>query len=395
MASPFFARRKGRTVARGEATDDPSAKVRKASALRSSLDDQDEETVQVVRKTTSRPVAGSNTTNSRLLKTVTSSLSSHPNRMQDEDNESSHPTYSADALDALKAATPSLPVSLQKNAGALDLASKFGPDLALHGPSSIPSEAEIQEKKARRARLAQEQDYISLDADEPVSDRSSDAEPSYALIRDTRPREMPSRLAQDEDEIGEGFDAYVADGRVALTQNARLAQAGRTKDEIRQLIDTAEDAQDDVDGHESDSEQERLASYEAAQTAKAMDGLERKTTTRNRPTRPRTPPRITPLPTLEGIAERLEELRTALTLGRETRDQQLRLVRQEIADVDARKAEVQRLMKEAGTRFESMQQQIASRVEHNQSINPFAGLPNNVGRRLGQEQRGLETMGMG
>lgn len=77
------------------------------------------------------------------------------------------PSYSKDYLAQLKQSTPSTPKSHLSEDDAskkdLDIASKFGPLTTLGAnKSAIPSATEIKEKKERRARLAKEQEYISM-----------------------------------------------------------------------------------------------------------------------------------------------------------------------------------------------------------------------------------------
>ena len=320
--------------------------------------------------------------------------------------EDDRPSYSADILSELKASTPSTPKDLfshsetpQSEGKELDLAAKFGAHLAIQRDAAIPTNAEIKEKKQRRARLAKEQEFISLNSDgepedggrdESDSDASSNDETSilpYAGPR--RTKEQPSRLAQDDDEVGEGFDDFVSDGRMALGKKAVREQRRRQKAEIKMMI---EDAEGSDDSSEDESEAERRVAYEAAQTRKGMDGL-KKQQEGPRPRRPRTPPKVTPLPTLGGVLERLRERRQGRAYERKIQDARLDAVRKELADIESRKVEVQRLMTETGERFEKLRAEVEAEkggVEGTDLV-----LSEGAGLGMGNSMRGLESLGTG
>ena len=315
------------------------------------------------------------------------------------------PSYNADTLDELKASTPSTPKDLRSQSDVpsegqeLDLAAKFGSDLALQRDLAIPTDAEIKEKKERRARLAKEREYISLDSDgEPQgddgeasdSDASSNNETSilpYAGPR--RLKEPASRLVQDDEEIGEGFDDFVSDGRVALGKKAEREQRRRQKAEMKTMIEEAEGSDD---SSEDGSEVERRAAYEAAQTRKGMDGL-KKQEEGPRPRRPGTPPRISPLPTLGGVLERLREKKQGRLHERKVQQARLESVRKELKDIDVRKEEVQRLMTEAGERFEKLRAEVLAEKGGGEEQGLMEA--NRPGVGIGVGMRGLESMGTG
>jgi len=291
------------------------------------------------------------------------------------------PSYTAESLDELRSATPSAP----KDRGvtglpdtdetkALDLAAKFGTDLALRtSDGAIPSATEIAEKKARRARLAKEREYISLHAG-----NSDDEENEITL----RPKEKypETRLIPDDEDVAEGFDDFVEDGRVALGRKAEREQRHRERDAMKALIAEAEG--DSESGIEEDSEAERLAAYESAQTRAGMDGLRRDMQESQQ--RPRTPPRITPLPSLAGVLDKMRERMERLKAQKEARVKKMEEVRIEKKGIEERAQEIQRLLKEAGEAYEKLRTD--------------AGIPPaNVGANgqalIGNGERGLESLG--
>ena len=159
------------------------------------------------------------------------------------------------------------------------------------------------------------------------------------------------------------------------------------------------DAEASEDSSEDESEIERRAAYEAAQTRKGMDGLKQQEEV-VRPRRPRTPPRITPLPTLGGVLERLRERKQGREFERRVQVARLESVKKELADIEIRKAEVQKLMREVGERFERLREEVEEKAHGGELVSGETaglGMDTGMGERagLGTGQRGLESLGNG
>lgn len=283
-----------------------------------------------------------------LRKALASTLSSEhlPFRQSDD-----RPSYNLDHLNELRSSTPSTPKdlkSLSDNEGGagktLDLASKFGSSLAIYQDSAIPTDAEIKEKKERRARLAKEE-YIAL------SDEDNDSNEISLLPRKQKPN---TRLVRDDEDIAEGFDEFVEDGRIAVGRKAEREQKRRHEAEIRDLINEAEGSSE---ADSDDSEAERRASYEAAQTRAGMDGLQKDATNRY-PPRPKTPPKITPLPSLNACLERLRESLVGVQHARMQKVRRMEEIQREKADIATREVEIQELIREAGERYEKLRGEV-------------------------------------
>ena len=288
--------------------------------------------------------------NNALRKALDSTLSSDhlPFRQSDD-----RPSYSLDHLNELRSSTPSTPkdlkslVDIENAAGqSLDLASKFGSSLAVYQDSAIPTEAEIKEKKERRARLAKEE-YIKL------SDEDEDNNEISLLPR--KPK-SDTRLVRDDEDVAEGFDEFVEDGRIALGRKAEREQKRRHQAEIRDLINEAEGSSEN---ESDDSEAERRAAYEVAQTRAGMDGLQKDGQAANQyPPRPRTPPKITPLPSLNACRERLRDSLNGIQHARMQKVMRMEELQREKADIAAREVEIQELLREAGERYEKLRNEI-------------------------------------
>lgn len=285
-----------------------------------------------------------------LRKTIVASRSSeHPIRQNDD-----RPSYDADYLNELKSSTPFTPKDLKSRTDveddvviALDLASKFGTDITACnvGNSIIPTDAEISEKKERRARLAK-QKFIAL----------SDEEEDDFLSRKKHPE---TRLVRDDEDFAEGFDEFVEDSRVALGRNAEREQKRKHEAEIRQLIQEAECSSDESD----DSEAERRAAYEAAQTRAGMDGIQKDSLKNSQERRQRTPPKITPLPSLKSCLQRLQVSLKAVQSSRERKIREMGELQKEEQDIGTREAEIQQLLKEAGEKYEKLRAEAGIPIE--------------------------------
>lgn len=390
------------TVIRPSITSRGSSKSKKSSSTRVSFglggtsmtedDDSGESTVFTPRKSNlSRQAIEKNA----LRKSIANNLSSeHLPLRQTEDR----PSYSVDHLNELKTSTPSTPKDLRSqsdindvNGKELDLVSKFGSDLAFQdSDSAIPTDAEIREKKERRARLAKEQDFISLSDDDAQEQEDSDGERSLLPYAKQRPsKKEETRLVRDDEDIAEGFDEFVSDGRIALGKKAEREQKKQQKAAMRDMINEAEGGDDSADS-EDDSEAERHAAYEAAQTRKGMDGLRREDQS-TRPRRPRTPPRITPLPTLAGCVEKLKQKLAGMEYARMQKFRRLEEIKKEQEDIRIREEEIQQLLKETGERYEKLRQE----AEKAGQDRPPDGLGTNAGLGSAERTISLKTGGDG
>ncbi len=280
-----------------------------------------------------------------LRKTLASSISSEhlPIRSGQTDD---RPSYSKDYLDELRSSTPSTPKDLASlsadeddTAKAVDIAAKFGTDLVSREDGVIPTEAEIKEKKERRARLGKEQEFISLD--------DEDGGNEISLL--PRRKKEETRLVREDEDLGEGFDEFVEDGRISLGKKAEREQKRRHRAEMQDMINEAEGSSDE---DSDDSEVERKGAYEAAQTRAGMDGLHKGH--HQRPTRPRTPPRITPLPSLSSCLERLQSALSTMEHNKMQNVKKMEDLQHQKAQIAAREVEIQQLLKTTGETYEKL-----------------------------------------
>ncbi|KAI9680072.1 MAG: hypothetical protein M1817_005088 [Caeruleum heppii] len=314
-----------------------------------------------------------------------------PQRFRDPED---RPTYSKDYLEELKSSTPTTPreqSSEAEGAQALDVFSKFG---VVESDAAIPSQAEIAEKKQRRARLAKERQFISLDdADEEESDDSNGDRELSRL--EPKPKWEEGRLVREDEDIAEGFDDFVEDGRIVLGKKAERERSRRHKAEMRELIQEAEGEHSGDEDTSDDSEAERNAAYEAAQTKAGTYGTDARKEQQSHRTRPKAPQKITPLPSLPAVLARLEMQLDKVTVAQQQRRHNLEELRREKIDIINRKAEIQILLGEAGDKYAKIRADAAMPADTSFTANgspPVNGLGSQAeGMML--VNRGLESFG--
>lgn len=291
------------------------------------------------------------------------------------------PSYSKDYLQELKNSTPNTPKDLSTYNSSiedddqlnLDIATKFGEGRI---GTSIPSAAEIREKKERRARLAKEQgaeDFISLE------DYDSDGEfkPQRMQISmySQRDQDRDTRLVREDEDIAEGFDEFVEDsGRVTLSKKKLREQSKKEREIVRNQIEEAEGSSE-----EDDSDAELNESYVAAQTSRGMDGSGAR---RLQYQKPKQPSYLAPIPKLNSVINRFRgrlqelEMRKTLLLKRKAD------VQKEKLEVATRQEHIQKLLSEAAEEFERL------RAEMLESRGVDLSKVNGSG-----SERGLDSMG--
>ncbi|ROW04833.1 hypothetical protein VMCG_04803 [Cytospora schulzeri] len=219
-----------------------------------------------------------------------SSLSSRklPTRSFGPEQEST--SYSREYLEELQSSTPNTPqniASLRIHDGdGDDIGAGAGADAEamdldpseLEGAVVVPqadlsvstfgagghmlSATEIQEKKERRARLAKEGGAYDEDED--------DEDGNYISLSSSRKKKEKdnTRLIAEDEDLGEGYDDFVEDARLELGKRGEKEARRRHRREMEELINAAEGGASEEEAEDSDAE--RLAAYEAAQTRAAM-----------------------------------------------------------------------------------------------------------------------------
>lgn len=298
--------------------------------------------------------------------------------MQEEEDD--RPRYSKEYLAELQSTTPNTPQDVStlviNDPDEMELdASELEGAMIVDSPSAPPAktettiltDAEIREKKERRARLAQEQGFLSMEDDDDGNR--------------LRPKKEETRLKADDEELGEGFDDYVEDGGLSLGKRAERERKKQERQKMAELINNAE-------GHDSDSsadsEAERRIAYEAAQTRAGMDGLKKP---RKDPHSElaQIPPKITPLPVLSECIARLQATMKAMQEDVQNKTRRVQQLQGERQDILKREGEVQALLDETGKKYQEAMGK--GKIENGTSAD---AVPRNI--ELAGE-RGLESLG--
>ena len=335
-------------------------------------------------------------------------------------SDDARPSYSKHHLMELKQSTPSTPRDQSFRAPqdlpgpgdlTLDLASKFGTDLSAYQlPTAIPTDAEIKEKKERRARLAKEQDFMALDGgpdgveDEEDDDENVTRDDHGRLILKPKEEHLETRLVHDDEDIFEDFDDFTTDSRIGFGDSAVKEAARKRKAEMASLIADAEGTGDGQSDDDDDSEAERNAAFEVAQTRHGNYG------TRDEHdkdfARPQTPPKISPLPTLDAVMERLRKQLETMETVRMAKTMDMQRLVQEKAIIGEEEVRVQAALKETGERYSRLRDELRAQqseqqpqspdsiVEQLEVSNHFSGSEGRTGLRNG-ENTNEQSLGLG
>ncbi|KAK1821052.1 hypothetical protein LTR12_004443 [Friedmanniomyces endolithicus] len=331
-------------------------------------------------------------------------------RILDDEGEDIRPSYDTAALNELKASTPVTPrdfASADESEAAvqdvseatqeLDLSSKFGSSLARYQQSqalssAIPSATEIAEKKARRARLAEEhtaEEYISLDPDDPSLDNdeddnvTTDTNGRLVLKEKDKWNESESRLVKEDEDILENFEEFTEDGKIHLGRKAEKEAAKRRKEDMAAQIAVAEGLDSD-DGSDSDaSEKLRIAAYEAAQTRHGTYAAIHNAAPSDpyAHLRPRTPPIITPIPTLDSVIERLRRQVAEMQSSRARKLQEMSALQREKVRLAEEEVRIQRALRETAEKFQELRREKGIASTGAPAVEAPAGLVTSAGEK--------------
>ncbi|KAK0624564.1 nineteen complex-related protein 2-domain-containing protein [Bombardia bombarda] len=222
----------------------------------------------------------------------------------------------------------------------------------------VLSEAEIRERKERRARLAQESEFISL-SDGDSENNHSDDEPSGGRVTvkfndsNKAKKASESRLIAEDEDLGEGYDEFVLDGGLALGKTAEREAARRHRQEMAELIRAAEDGSE---AESDDSEAERRAAYELAQRRAGMDGLQRLDDDGDDIDGGgvNVIPRMKPLPELDEVLQRMRSLVQGLEDDVTRKRARIADLKREKEQIDADEKRVQEILNQAGAKYQAV-----------------------------------------
>ena len=240
--------------------------------------------------------------------------------------------------------------------------SKFGSDLSRYQPpTAIPTAAEIQEKKTRRARLAKENDFISLedDGDDEDDDDAVTRDEQGRLILKPKEKYPETRLVHDDEDMLEGFDDFTTEGKMTFGRKAQKEEDRKRRAEMASMIADAEGQSVDED-EEDESEAERNAAFEVAQTRHGTYAAREQ---EPESTRPQTPPRVVPLPTMDSVIERLRKRLEEMEMVRANKANEIQSIVEEKSRIGEEEIRVQAALKETGEKYQKLRQDMGLRVK--------------------------------
>lgn len=333
------------------------------------------------------------TENSALRASLSSRKVNLPTRSFGAEQE--QPLYSREYLEELRSSTPNTPHNSEKSRIPgdgdmmdLDMSELEGAvvvpsaDLSVSStlgePGHIPSAAEIREKKERRARIAKEGDAYR--------DDKYDEDDGFISLAPKKKKDDTRLIAEDED-LGEGYDEYVEDGRLELGKSREKEARRQHRREMEELINAAEGASEEDD---SDSDAERKAAYEAAQTRAAMDGLHRAAVEDADPGGRLVIPKMKPLPELGVSLARMRDLVREMEEQVTQKRKRIEGIEKEKQEILDREKEVQEVLNQAGMKYQS-----AIGIKSETALDPEALAAQSPLRstQIRPEERGLESFG--
>ncbi|KAK8012871.1 hypothetical protein PG991_010246 [Apiospora marii] len=327
------------------------------------------------------PLTVAATENSAYKKGITKN-SRLPLRSMETDED--RPRYSKEYLSELQSSTPNTPANLASLKGtgtdgddddvemSLDPSELEGAtvvetgmttagDFPTQPQTTVLTDAEILEKKARRLRLAAQakaggDDFISLSDDERGTGDSYLAVLSRKPAESTISTKKEKRLVAD-DNLDDDDSFFVEDGGLSLGKKAERAARRKKRSDMAAMIASAEGVEDEDTS--DDSEAERRAAYEVAQTRAGMDGLaDEREQQRRRLGVDRAaiqvPPKITPLPDLSVLVEEFKAQMGRKELELKRMRAHINDLRTEREGIERREPEVQKLLNDAGERYKSL-----------------------------------------
>lgn len=259
--------------------------------------------------------------------------------------------------------------------------------------SHIPSAVEIREKKERRARLAVEGDAYNEDDDD---------DDGYISLATKKKKDDTRLIAEDED-LGEGYDEFVEDARLELGKKGEREAARRHRREMAELINAAEGVGsdgEDGEGSGADSDAERTAAYEDAQTRAAMGGHHHQHLGGDGAGGAAAGaaglviPRMRALPELGESLARMRGLVQGVEEQAAAKRKRIEALEKERQEIVAREAEVQEVLNQAGVKYQS-----AMGVKQDSVVDPLklaAESPLRAATGAGTippAERGLESFG--
>jgi hypothetical protein len=165
-------------------------------------------------------------------------------------------------------------------------------------------------------------------------------------------------VREDED-IMEGFDEFTGEtgARIHMDESTRGGERERRKKEMAAQIAAAEAEEDSEEGGD-ESERERNEAFEAAQTRHGNYSTTADAVARDAEgARPRTPPKISALPSLDGVIARLRSQLADMQMTRLQKVGEMAALEREKIRIGEEEVRIQKALKETGEKFEELRRE--------------------------------------
>ncbi|KAK1039848.1 hypothetical protein LTR33_015898, partial [Friedmanniomyces endolithicus] len=171
--------------------------------------------------------------------------------------------------------------------------------------------------------------------------------------------ESESRLVKEDEDILENFEEFTEDGKIHLGRKAEKEATKRRKEDMAAQIAAAEGLDSDDDSDSDASEKLRVAAYEAAQTRHGTYAATHNAAPSDpyAHLRPRTPPVITPIPTLDSVIERLRRQVAEMQSSRARKLQEMNALQREKVRLAEEEVRIQRALRETAEKFQELRRE--------------------------------------
>ena len=165
-------------------------------------------------------------------------------------------------------------------------------------------------------------------------------------------------MREDED-VMEGFDEFTGEtgARIHMDESTRGGERERRKREMAAQIAAAEAEEDSEEGGD-ESERERNEAFEAAQTRHGNYSTTADAVAQGgENARPRTPPKISPLPSLDGVIGMLRAQLVDMQMTRTQKVGEMAALEREKIRIVEEEVRIQKALKETGEKFEELRRE--------------------------------------
>ncbi|CAD0093019.1 unnamed protein product, partial [Aureobasidium vineae] len=169
------------------------------------------------------------------------------------------------------------------------------------------------------------------------------------------PKDIASTSTTDNEDAASAssFDDFTTDGKITFGRKAQREEEQKRRAEMASMIADAEGQSADDDNEDDESEAERNAAFEVAQTRHGTYAAREQDADS---TRPQTPPRVVPLPTMDNAVERLRKRLEEMEVVRANKANEMQSLVDEKSRIGEEEVRVQAALKETGEKYRKLRE---------------------------------------